>query len=217
MKYPVLIFIIVMIAACARTEDQPRQESSVESAAGFDSSRILMMRAEKDKFFGTSPQSPIPDSMRGEFEGLNYYPPAAEFFVRADVIRFDNPDTVEILTTKDDDIRKMLKFARLEFSIKGSKLSLIAYKSPRAPEHLFVPFTDRTSGRGTYAGGRYIDVEYAEDAETVALDFNLAYSPYCACNPRYSCPLVPEENSLDAAIEAGEKYFKMETINSEKY
>ena len=41
----------------------------------------------------------------------------------------------------------------------------------------------------------------------MVLNFNEAYNPYCAYNPRYSCPVVPLENSLDLRIEAGVKMF----------
>ena len=38
------------------------------------------------------------------------------------------------------------------------------------------------------------------------MDFNDAYNPYCAYAPNYACPLPPAENTLTAAIEAGEKF-----------
>ena len=44
-----------------------------------------------------------------------------------------------------------------------------------------------------------------ESADSVPLDFNLAYSPFCAYNDAFACPLPPEENWLDVAVEAGER------------
>ena len=41
-----------------------------------------------------------------------------------------------------------------------------------------MPFLDATSGRETYGAGRYLDLEPELDG-TYALDFNLAYHPYC--------------------------------------
>ncbi len=38
------------------------------------------------------------------------------------------------------------------------------------------------------------------------IDFNEAYNPYCAYAPNYACPVPPAENTLTAAIEAGEKF-----------
>ena len=74
-------------------------------------------------------------------------------------------------------------------------------------KHLFLPFTDLTSGVESYGGGRYIDLE-ATDKDTMIVDFNQAYNPYCAYNEKYSCPIVPEENDLKVEIKAGVKAFK---------
>jgi uncharacterized protein (DUF1684 family) len=43
------------------------------------------------------------------------------------------------------------------------------------------------------------------DDGMVTLDFNYAYNPSCAYNPRWACPLAPPENHLDGAVEAGER------------
>jgi len=38
----------------------------------------------------------------------------------------------------------------------------------------------------------------------VTIDFNLAYTPFCAYNEAFSCPLAPKENWLSCIILAGE-------------
>jgi uncharacterized protein (DUF1684 family) len=63
-----------------------------------------------------------------------------------------------------------------------------------------------TSGKESYIGGRYIDLQIPKSS-TMILDFNTAYNPYCAYNHLYSCPIVPLENDLNVAIEAGVKKF----------
>ena len=45
------------------------------------------------------------------------------------------------------------------------------------------------------------------EGDSMVLDFNRAYNPYCAYNPRYSCPIPPEENDLAVLIKAGVKAF----------
>jgi uncharacterized protein (DUF1684 family) len=55
-------------------------------------------------------------------------------------------------------------------------------------------------------GGKYIDLRVPA-GNTITIDFNTAYNPYCAYNSQYSCPIVPLENDLDIAIEAGVKSF----------
>lgn len=76
-------------------------------------------------------------------------------------------------------------------------------------DNLFLPFTDRTSGAESYAGGRYIDLKLDEIAgEFLVVDFNKAYNPYCAyVSGKYNCPIPPRENHLPVAVRAGERAF----------
>ncbi len=74
-------------------------------------------------------------------------------------------------------------------------------------EHgFFLPFADALAGDETYGAGRYLEPEPAGD-DRLLIDFNLAYNPYCAYNPNWSCPITPAENRLKVAIRAGEKVF----------
>ena len=81
--------------------------------------------------------------------------------------------------------------------------------SAQYKDHLFIPFTDATSGEETYESGRYIDLEIKDIAnDNVLIDFNKAYNPYCAyVSGKYNCPIPPAENRLTVAIRAGEKVF----------
>ena len=77
---------------------------------------------------------------------------------------------------------------------------------------LFLPFRDATSGAATYAAGRYL-LDTAKSADlggdpargSLIVDFNFAYQPSCAFDPRWACPLAPPENRLDLAVRAGER------------
>jgi uncharacterized protein (DUF1684 family) len=77
---------------------------------------------------------------------------------------------------------------------------------------LFLPFRDATNGRETYGAGRYLfDAAKSADlggdtaAGTLRLDFNFAYQPSCAFDPKWACPLAPPENRLDIEVRAGER------------
>ena len=75
---------------------------------------------------------------------------------------------------------------------------------------LFLPFRDATGGSETYGGGRYLlDTVKGADLGTeegrVVLDFNFAYNPSCAYDPKWACPLSPPANRLAVAVRAGEK------------
>ncbi|WP_192347263.1 DUF1684 domain-containing protein [Algoriphagus sp. Y33] len=67
---------------------------------------------------------------------------------------------------------------------------------------LFLPFTDQTNGGETYGGGRYMGLTIPT-GDTIELDFNKAYNPYCAYASGYACPIPPKENDLEVPIRAG--------------
>jgi uncharacterized protein (DUF1684 family) len=77
---------------------------------------------------------------------------------------------------------------------------------------LFLPFRDATNGTETYGAGRYL-LDAAKSADlggdlergTLRLDFNFAYQPSCAFDPKWACPLAPPENWLDIPIRGGER------------
>jgi hypothetical protein len=99
------------------------------------------------------------------------------------------------------------------FSIGKTDYQLEIYQDPslfaeeKFKNHLFLPFTDLTNGIQSYTGGRYIDLKIPE-GDSILVDFNKAYNPYCAYNKKYSCPIVPEVNRLEVAILAGVKAFE---------
>jgi uncharacterized protein (DUF1684 family) len=77
---------------------------------------------------------------------------------------------------------------------------------------LFIPFRDATNGHETYAAGRYLldaaksaDLGAGATDDSLILDFNFAYQPSCAFDPKWACPLAPPENRLDIPIRAGER------------
>jgi len=103
----------------------------------------------------------------------------------------------------------------IHFTINDTAVTLNIYQSQdlmttkEYKDHLFIPFTDATSGEETYESGRYIDLEIKDlTNENVLIDFNKAYNPYCAyVSGKYNCPIPPAENRLIVAIRAGERSF----------
>lgn len=85
--------------------------------------------------------------------------------------------------------------------------TLAAYRREGDDGGLFVPFRDKTTGQATYRGGRYMDLHpegELTDGDEVTVDFNLAYTPFCAFDDAFACPLPPEENWLSTTVPAGE-------------
>jgi len=163
-------------------------------------------RDEKDEFFADHPQSPIPPEHRDDFDGLSYFDPDAAYRVTAAVETHEEPDPVEMETTGGRP-QRYLRTATLHFDVGGEECSLAVY-SREDQDSLFVPFRDKTTGQQTYENGRYLELHpdgELVDGDDVVVDFNLAYSPFCAFSETFSCPLPPEENWLDVEVRAGER------------
>jgi len=143
------------------------------------------------------------------FKALEFYPVNLSLRIEAKFVR--TPDEKPFLMPTTTDRRpEYVKYGEAHFILEGKDLVLALYQStegyddPAYKDYLFLPFTDLTSGDGSYGGGRFLDV-YIPKGNTILLDFNKAYNPYCAYNPRYSCPIPPEENDLLVRIDAGVK------------
>lgn len=118
------------------------------------------------------------------------------------------------MTTSAKTLKHYFKYGRLGFTIDGTQYYLFVYQSSDLMQteqyrnYLFVPFTDATTGDESYGSGRYLEFYIADiQNNTLHLDFNKAYNPYCAYSPNYKCPIPPKENFLPVAIKAGEMNF----------
>lgn len=170
-------------------------------------SELRRERDEKDRFLAEHPHSPIPANERETFQGLEYYAPDESYRVHVLLTNFEEHEVIRIETTHDG-VQTYHRWGRFQFSVNGESASLVAYKGDPSEDHFWVPFRDDTSGETTYPAGRYIDLEQIDRSDSGAweIDFNRAYNPFCAYSDDYECPLVPMENWLDIAIEAGERY-----------
>jgi uncharacterized protein (DUF1684 family) len=169
--------------------------------------RLRENREEKDEFFAGHPQSPIPPEDREEFDGLDYFEPDADYRLTAIARVHDDPDPVEMDTTASAPVR-YLRIVTFEFGLDGETCSLSGYRQESDDDTVFVPFRDATSGSGSYHLGRYMEFEPTrslEEGDDVVLDFNLAYTPFCAYSNTFACPIPPEENELDVPVRAGER------------
>lgn len=181
--------------------EHPRKSTPASSTYA---ARLEAERANKDTFFKQHPQSPIPPEKREDFAGLDYYPPNLQLRLE---LALEPADTVEQLTlqTTTDGEQVFDRIGYVSFDVDGEPAQLAVYR-PADGGELFIPFRDATSGDETYGAGRYLEPKPL-DTETLLVDFNTAYNPFCAYNEEYSCPLPPIENWLDVPIRAGEKAY----------
>lgn len=170
---------------------------------------VKKFREETHADFIDIETSPLPIFRADEFEGLPYFEIDTAYYVAAKFVRSSEGKPFRMKTTTDR-IAEYNVFGTAHFSINGVALNLTLYESiakEGEDKHLFLPFTDKTNVDETYGGGRYVEVDYPV-GDTLFIDFNRAYNPYCAYSDRYSCPLVPSSNRLSVPIKAGVKYEK---------
>ena len=106
----------------------------------------------------------------------------------------------------------MRRVGRVEIPFPAGVRSLAVFWMSGYAGGLFIPFRDATNGTETYGAGRYL-IDGAKSADlggdpargTLILDFNFAYHPSCAFDPKWACPLAPPDSRLDIPVRAGER------------
>ncbi len=173
---------------------------------------ILRFQEDLNSEFKNPEISPLRDKDKKNFEGLNFFKPDSTLVIEAKFIRTPNAKPFLMATTTGRQSKEVV-YGIIQFSIAGSPYELELYQNEDLKQeegyedYLFLPFKDLTNGEETYGGGRYIDLRIPE-SDVITVDFNKAYNPYCAYNPKYSCPIVPSVNTLRTKILAGVKAFE---------
>lgn len=169
--------------------------------------RIQQDRKDRNGFMLSS-SSPLTDEAKRSFEGLNYYPVDPEYKITARIELTENRQPIFIPSTTGEQL-KYIPFAKAFFTLQGKEHELLLYQDweENDPNRLSLMFADETSDFETYGGGRYLDVMY-RNTNSVIIDFNNAYNPYCHFNDEYSCPIPPRANYLNIPVKAGEKLYK---------
>jgi len=171
---------------------------------------VMEWRKDRDQFFKNHQRSPLTPFGKKSFKGLKYYPFDSRYVFSRQIERYilhiNNPKYYATFLTNKGINKRYIRYGKLRFKLNGTDYTIEVYKSILS-DMLFIPFKDRTNGKETYEGGRYIDAEILPGYRMV-LDFNMAYYPSCAYNEKFICVLPPKENMLEIEIKAGEKNFK---------
>ena len=169
--------------------------------------RIEQERIDRNGFMLSS-TSPLTDEDKRSFEGLKYYAVNPSYRLTARIERLENRQPVFIPSTTGEQL-KYIPFAKAFFELQGQEHQVLLYQDweEKDPNRLSLMFADETSDIETYGGGRYLDVMF-RITNSVIIDFNNAYNPYCHFNDEYSCPIPPRENFIPVKISAGEKLYK---------
>ena len=205
------------------------QEREAALRAGEDEAAIWQRwRAGRDLLFADHPQSALSVEQHQRFTGLRYFPynPVLRQEARLE------PETAEeelALEASGAHAMRFRRAGRVRFEIDQTPLQLMVYWIDVYGGGLFLPFRDATCGQESYGGGRYLfdtvkgsdfvsleagaadatgaSQELGYQGGRIILDFNYAYNPSCAYDPRWVCPLAPNENRLPVPIRAGEQAF----------
>jgi hypothetical protein len=165
-------------------------------------------RQARDELFRTHPQSALDVTQQAAFTGLRYFDYDPAYRVIARIHRDVQPITLDYELDQDG-LMRCTRFGQVAFTLPMGAGTLSLYWINGYGGGLFLPFGDATNGRETYGGGRYLfdtikGADLGTTPDKIVLDFNYAYNPSCAYNPRWVCPLTPPENRLAFPIQAGE-------------
>ncbi|MCF2487267.1 DUF1684 domain-containing protein [Dyadobacter sp. CY347] len=181
---------------------------SLASAQDFKKETNKYRKKYKEEFL-SSANSPLKEA---DLPFLQFYEPDSAYRV---VAKFEKSRGQSFEMPTYSGVNKTyVKYGKVKFRINGRKQTLTVYRSlslqqlAKYKDYLFIPFKDKTNGDESYGGGRYLDLKTTDiKNNTLVLDFNKAYNPYCAYSDGYNCPIPPAPNHLPIAITAGEKKF----------
>ncbi len=202
MRLVLLFSIAVLFFSCT---SQSFQKAPTEE--------ILAFQANLNAEYLDKSTTPLREENFLKFKSHPFFPIDLKYRVSAKLVKLKGAELLEIPTSSGK-VKVYRPYARAQFEIEGRPHELTLYQSmdllkqPEYKDYLFLPFKDATNNESTYGGGKYLDLRIPSgNSNTLIIDFNKSYHPYCAYNAYdYSCPIVPEQNSLSIPIKAGVMY-----------
>jgi uncharacterized protein (DUF1684 family) len=176
--------------------------------------RLLEFRRRRDMLFARHSQSALSEEQKAKFTGLRYFPYSPDLRFALEVDTQVDPEIWEV-HLDEDGLTRMQRFGRVHFQVGRRDVSLTLFWILGYGGGAFLPFRDESSKTETYGGGRYLldtikSADLGREGPRLVIDFNYAYNPSCAYNPRWQCPLAPQENWLPVPIRAGELRYNPE-------
>ncbi|MDN5422410.1 MAG: DUF1684 domain-containing protein [Chryseobacterium sp.] len=182
-----------------------------QKGASKESKEIRKFQKELDAEYLNPKETPLRGDNFTNFKKHPFFPVNLKYRVTAKFSKTENPQPFE-LPTSSGKTKPYREYGKATFELDGKPYTVTLYQSldlikqDKYKDHLFLPFRDATNEKETYGGGKYMDLKIPK-GNTIVLDFNQSYQPYCAYNAYdYNCPVVPEENKLPIEIRAGVMY-----------
>jgi uncharacterized protein len=183
-------------------------------AASDPAIALAHWRAVREQLYREHPQSPVPAESRATFEARHFeHDLSLRFEVTLEPAPPAAPGAFALeLPNSGGDNPSFSRVGRISIPFPSGTRTLSVFWMAGYAGGLFIPFRDATNGVETYGAGRYL-LDSAKSADlggdpatgTLIVDFNFAYQPSCAFDPRWACPLAPPENRLEIPIRAGER------------
>lgn len=172
---------------------------------GGSSYRERVREARRERARRLAAADVLPEAAGEESPVLRHFRVDSAYRFVARLERLARPDTVYVPSSTGAVVPAgKVGHVRIDFPTGPERLSV--FRAGGADGSLWIPFADATNGKETYPAGRYVGVRSAgEEGKTVVVDFNRAHNPTCEYDPRYTCPLPPEENHVSFRVPAGEK------------
>lgn len=150
-----------------------------------------------------------PALVKQRFKGLSFFPYDPKGVIEAKFARKDAPKAVSHLDSRNH-TGTMYWIGDVELPLQGKTYTLRAFNKSNdwnKIDHLLLFFTDKTSKKTSYGGGRSLEAHFpaGQPPRALSLNFNTLYSFLCAHSDYYNCPInlttyVPVE------LKYGEKY-----------
>ena len=201
--FGIIFFLLIGVLERAYPEELESRDEIIRAVQSF--------RKERDNFFKNASNSPLERSEKMHFKGLRYFPIDLRYRFEGKIdtyiININDPKYYATFLTNKGPKKRYVRYGKFRFLFQGKEFSLELYKSILG-DTIFIPFYDKTNGKETYEGGRYLDAEILMPGYRIIVDFNNAYNPSCVYNEKFVCVLPSAENRLNIEIRAGERMFK---------
>jgi uncharacterized protein (DUF1684 family) len=142
-----------------------------------------------------------------DFKGIENFPVDQSWRIQAQLEPYETPKKIVIPNFLGYESEESSPGA-VVFEFEGKTYRLEPLGEPG--KNLFFVFGDKTNGKETYGGGRFLYTDPPDSNGIVIFDFNKSYNPPCVFTPYATCPLPHPQNKLPFRIEAGEKTYKPE-------
>lgn len=164
-------------------------------------------RSERDQLLRTHPESPVAD-VGDTWPGMPFWGYDPSWRLLGTLEPEKTGADIEIVQ-QSGLVERFRHAGAVHFDRNGDDFELPIYWAWSYAGGWFLPFTDATSGNGSYGVGRYL-LDQAKSADLgseqgrLILDFNFAYHPSCVWGD-WLCPLPRPESRLPVAVCAGEQ------------